>query len=166
MGTPFLGEIKLISWNYPPKGWAFCNGQLMQINQNQALFSLFGTQYGGNGQTTFALPDLRGRTPMHMGAGFILGEHAGEEAHTITSSEMPAHTHNFMATAADGNNSAPPNNVLARTTNNIYGQPANLTTLKPQTVTNVGGSQAHTNLQPYLVINFVVALIGVFPSRN
>lgn len=166
MGTPFLGEIKLISWNYPPKGWAFCNGQFMQINQNQALFALFGTMYGGNGQTTFALPDLRGRAAMHRGAGFIQGQVGGEEAHTLTQSEMPAHTHAFMASGAPGNTQSPANNFLARNQNNVYGNPGNLTTLKPITITNTGGSQPHTNMQPYLTINFIVALIGVFPSRN
>jgi microcystin-dependent protein len=166
MGTPFLGEVKIIAWNFPPKGWAFCNGQLMPINQNQALFALFGTNYGGNGQTTFGLPDFRGRVAMHMGAGFILGEHAGEESHTLTMSEMPAHTHNLMASAVAGNTQSPANNFMARDQNNVYGTTSNLTTLKPSSVTNVGGSQAHSNMQPYLTVNFVVALIGVFPSRN
>lgn len=166
MGTPFLGEIKMISWNYPPKGWAFCNGQFMAINQNQALFSLLGTNYGGNGQTTFALPDLRGRGAIHMGAGHVLGEKGGEEAHTLTQSEMPAHTHTLNASQSDGNIQVPTNNVLARTVNNIYGGLNNLTTLRPASVTNIGGSQPHVNMQPYLTINFVIALVGVFPSRN
>ena len=166
MGTPFLGENKIISWNYPPKGWAFCNGQFMAINQNQALFALLGTTYGGNGQTTFGLPDLRGRAAMHMGAGFIQGQNGGEEAHTLTFSEMPAHTHGLQASTQNGNAQAPAGNFLARNTNNIYSPISNLTTLRPTSVTNVGGSQPHPNMQPYLTVNFIIALIGVFPSRN
>ena len=156
----------MIAWNYPPKGWAFCNGQFMQINQNQALFSLLGTMYGGNGQTTFALPDLRGRAAMHLGAGFLQGQLGGETAHTITMNEMAAHTHVFQASATDGNAQAPANNFLARNVNNIYTQPAALTSLGAAEITRTGGSQAHNNMQPYLCINFVIALIGVFPSRN
>jgi microcystin-dependent protein len=166
VGTPFLGEIKLISWNYAPKGWAFCNGQLMQINQNQALFSLLGTNFGGNGQTTFGLPDLRGRGALHQGAGFIVGQAGGEEAHTLTQAEMPDHTHALNASQSDGNTQTPAGNVLARTVNNIYGGLNNLTTLNAASVTTVGGSQPHVNMQPYLTINFVIALVGVFPSRN
>jgi microcystin-dependent protein len=166
VGTPFLGEVKLISWNYPPKGWAFCNGQLLPINQNQALFALLGTNFGGNGQTTFGLPDLRGRGALHMGAGFTIGQAGGEEAHTLLPSEMPAHTHTLNASQSDGNIQVPAGNVLARTVNNIYGAANNLTTLNPASVTNVGGSQPHVNMQPYLTINFVIALVGVFPSRN
>jgi microcystin-dependent protein len=166
MGTPYIGEIKMISWNFAPKGWAFCAGQLLPINQNQPLFSLFGTTYGGNGQTNFALPDLRGVAAMHRGAGFTQGEHGGEESHTLTKSELTAHTHGLMASTADGNTQAPSGNVLARTTNNIYGLALALTQLNASSTTNVGGSQPHPNMQPYLTINFVVALIGVFPSRN
>jgi microcystin-dependent protein len=166
VGTPFLGEIKLISWNYPPKGWAFCNGQFMPINQNQALFSLFGTYYGGNGQTTFALPDLRGRGALHQGAGFTIGQAGGEEAHTLTPNEMPAHTHPLVASQNDGNIQQPTGNVLARTVNNIYAAASALTSLKPSSITPYGGSQPHDNMQPYLTINFVVALVGVYPSRN
>jgi microcystin-dependent protein len=166
VGTPYLGEIKMTAFNFPPKGWAQCNGQLMPINQNQALFSLFGTTYGGNGQTTFALPDLRGAAAMHRGAGFTQGEHGGEEGHTVTLQEMAAHTHALMASTTDGNTQAPSGNVLARNTNNIYGQAQNLTQLNPSSTTNVGGTQPHSNMQPYLCINFIVALIGVFPSRN
>lgn len=166
MGTPFLGEVKIISWNFSPKGWAMCNGQFLPINQNQALFSLLGTMYGGNGQTTFALPDLRGRVPIHIGAGFIEGQAGGQEAHTITMSEMPAHNHFINASnTATGTVGGPSGNILAASNITIYGQQPD-TTLNPSEVTNFGGSQAHTNQQPYLVLNFIIALIGVFPSRN
>ena len=166
MGTPYLGEMKWISWNYAPKGWAFCNGQSLPINQNQPLFALFGTTFGGNGQTTFNLPDLRGRVAMDQGAGFLIGQAGGETAHTITIQELPAHIHTVMASATNGDSQAPAAHVLARTTNNLYGQFANLTTMAPAAVSNVGGSQPHDNMQPYLCLNAIVALQGIFPSRN
>lgn len=165
MGTPFLGEIKIISWNFAPKGWALCNGQFLPINQNQALFSLFGTMYGGNGQTTFALPDLRGRVPIHVGDGFIQGQVGGQSAHTVTISEMPAHLHFAQGYDQNGDVVVPGGAVLG-TINNFYGPVANLVALAPGTITNVGGSQPHENRMPTLVLNFIVALQGVFPSRN
>ncbi|MEA3063098.1 MAG: hypothetical protein QOJ94_2879 [Sphingomonadales bacterium] len=167
MGNPFMGEIKIISWNFPQQGWAFANGQLLPINQNQALFSLFGTTYGGNGQTTFALPDLRGRVAIHFGNGFTQGQAGGEEAHTVTMGEMPAHNHFFMANSAQGDTDAPfgPSGSIGNF-NAGYGGLTNLATLAPGEIKNVGGSQAHTNVQPYLVLNFMVALTGIFPSRN
>ena len=168
MGNPFMGEIKIISWNFAPKGWAFASGQQLPINQNQALFSLFGTMYGGNGQTTFALPDLRGRLSIHNGDGFTQGQTGGEEAHTVSMSEMPAHNHLFMANSADGDTDAPfgPPAGSIGSFNAGYGGLTNTTTLAPGEIKNFGGSQAHTNLQPYLVLNFIVALTGIFPSRN
>lgn len=166
MGTPFLGELKLASFNFAPKGWAQCNGQLLPINQNQALFSLLGTMYGGNGQTTFALPDLRDRVPMHVGNGHTQGERAGQDTHTVTISELPTHLHVAQASTQDGDSQAPANRVFARTVNQIYLGAASLTTLHPQTVSNVGGSQAHENRQPYLTLNWCIALQGIFPSRN
>jgi microcystin-dependent protein len=165
MGTPFLGELKLISWNYAPKGWAFANGQFLPINQNQALFSLFGTSYGGNGQTTFALPNLKGRTPIHMGSGFTIGQAGGEEFHTLTMSEMPAHTHQVMGNSANADSALAIGNFNAATAS-FYNPVTSATTLMPQTVSNAGGSQPHENRQPYLVLNIIVALQGVFPSRN
>lgn len=165
MGTPFLGEIKIVGFNFAPQGWAECNGQFLPINQNQALFSLFGTMYGGNGQTTFALPDFRGRTGIHVGAGFIQGQAGGQEFHTVTQSEMPAHNHFVQATSSLGNNDDPTGNLLATANAPMYLGTAN-TTLQPSTITNVGGSQPHENRQPFLVLNFIVALIGVFPSQN
>jgi microcystin-dependent protein len=169
VGEPYLGEVKLISWNYAPRGWAFCNGQLLPINQNQALFAILGTTYGGNGQTTFALPDLRGRAALHMGSGFNTGNIGGEEAHTLIKSEMPAHNHFVNASDTQGNQNTVQGNILAREVGNPYGgYPASpsTTSLAPDTITNTGGSQAHENRQPYLVINFIIALQGIFPSRN
>ncbi len=165
MGTPFMSEIKIISWNFAPKGWAFCNGQFLPINQNQALFSLLGTTFGGNGQTTFALPDLRGRAPVHQGSETILGQAGGEEAHTLNTSEMPAHNHIINASTANGDTVSPAGAVLAAA-NNMYTAFANLTTLGPTSVTNIGGSQPHANMQPYLVLNYIIALQGAFPSQN
>jgi microcystin-dependent protein len=161
-----LGEIRLMAFNVVPQGWALCNGQLLPINQNQALFSLLGTTYGGNGQTTFALPDLRGHVPVHTG-NLTLGERGGEENHTLSTSEMPAHQHALMASEAAGNAPLPQGNVLARRTDPLY-MPAvgAKQVLHPGTVAAVGGSQPHTNMQPYLTLNFCIALQGVFPSRN
>lgn len=171
MGTPFMAEIRILSFNFAPKGWAQCNGQFLPINQNQALFSLLGTTYGGNGQTTFALPDLRGRMPLHLGNGFTQGEAAGEQAHTVTMSEMPQHVHLLNASLASANaggtvTNQPGGNELALATTDVYTTEAPNTTMVPQSVTSVGGSQAHLNLQPYLVLNFAIALQGIFPSRN
>jgi microcystin-dependent protein len=161
-----LGEIKIVSFNFPPKGWAFCNGQLLPINQNQALFSLFGTTYGGNGQTNFGLPDFRGRSPNHWGGNFTLGQRAGEQTHTVTQSELPQHTHPmFASTTATGNTNSPSGTFPATDPINAYRSTTN-TVLWQSTITNAGGSQPHENRQPYLVLNFIVALQGIFPSRN
>lgn len=165
MGTPFLAEIRLVGFNFAPKGWALCNGQLLPINQNQALFSLLGTMYGGNGQTNFALPDLRGRTPIHMGAGFTQGESAGEEVHTLIVSEMPAHNHLVSASSGGPNQGSPTGNEWAAL-NSGYSTNAPDGVMGPSAVSSAGGSQPHTNVQPYLVLNYVIALSGIFPSRN
>jgi microcystin-dependent protein len=166
MSTPFLSEIKIVSFNFPPKGWAFCNGQLLPINQNQALFSLLGTTYGGNGQTTFGLPNFRGAVPLHEGAGFTLGQAGGEEVHTLTMSEMAQHIHFLNGTNTDGTQAIPSGNLLARGATQLYAQPTNLQPMNAASVTNTGGSQAHENRQPYLVLNFIIALQGIFPSQN
>jgi microcystin-dependent protein len=167
MSEPFLGEIKIISWNYPPKGWAFCNGQFLPINQNQPLFALLGTMYGGNGQTTFALPDFRGKIPMHVGDGYNQGQTAGQYAHTVTLQEMPQHLHFLQATNNVGTTPNPDGTViLSKSVANSYGTATNLVAMNPAIVGNVGGSQPHENKQPYLVLNFIIALQGIFPSRN
>jgi microcystin-dependent protein len=165
MSEPFLSEIRLMSFSFAPKGWALCNGQLLPINQNQALFSLLGTTFGGNGQTTFALPNLQGRTAIHVGQGHTLGELGGEQAHTLSIAEMPTHAHIFNGTTANASTPAPAGNLLATATN-LYAGPTNLTSLNPGTVFTVGGSQAHLNMQPFLTINFSIALTGIFPSPN
>jgi microcystin-dependent protein len=166
MSEPFLSEIKVVSFNFPPKGWALCNGQLLPINQNQALFALLGTTYGGNGQTNFSLPDFRGRVPMHEGSGHILGEKGGQTAHTLTISELPAHNHLVNATNANGVAIVPGNTTVLGALNNAYKAQSSPTTLNPATIGNVGGSQAHNNMQPYTVLNFIIALQGIFPSQN
>lgn len=166
MGTPFLGELRLITWNFAPKGWAFCNGQLLPINQNQALFSLFGTNYGGDGRVNFALPDLRSRVATHQGSGLTVGQRGGEEFHTITQAEMPAHFHALNGTTTAGDSAPPGGKLLASSPSLIYNAYGNATTLQPATITNAGGSQPHENRQPFLVLNYIVALVGVFPSQN
>lgn len=165
MGTPYLAELKIIAFNFAPQGWAMCNGQLLPINQNQALFSLLGTTYGGNGQVTFALPDLRGRTPIHVGQGHILGEKAGQEFHTVTQSELPQHLHFFQVSQANADTPIPAGNTFG-SSNNAYAAATNLVAINPATVTSVGGSQPHENRQPYLGLFIIIALQGIFPSRN
>ncbi|HEV2816702.1 MAG TPA: tail fiber protein [Allosphingosinicella sp.] len=165
MSTPFLGELKIISWNFAPKGWALCNGQLLPINQNQALFSILGTTYGGDGRVNFALPDLRGRVPVHRGGGFILGQKMGQEFHTITVSEMAQHIHFAQASPNNGDQAPPTGNYLAPGAN-LYAASGQQTTLLPATIGNVGGSQPHENRQPWLTLNIIIALQGIFPSQN
>jgi microcystin-dependent protein len=165
VAEPFLSEIRIMSFVYPPKGWALCNGQLLPINQNQALFSLLGTTFGGDGRVNFALPDLRGRTPIHVGSGHTLGERGGEQAHTLSIAEMPTHAHVFNASSGNANTPVPTNNMFG-SSNNFYAAPANLTSISPATVTNTGGSQAHLNMQPFLTLSFCIALQGIFPSPN
>src|ERR1044072_6803789 len=167
MSEPFVGEIKIVSFNYAPKGWAQCNGQFLPINQNQALFSLLGTTFGGNGQTTFALPDFRGRIPIHRNKGFIMGQSGGQEFHTVTQTEMPQHIHFAQGTSNSSGNVATPGGALLAASNvTVYAPPAGLVALDPSSVTNFGGSQPHENRQPFLVLCFVIALIGIFPSQN
>jgi microcystin-dependent protein len=168
MSEPFLGEIKVVSFNFPPRGWAFCNGQLLPINQNQALFSVLGTVYGGDGITTFALPNLQGRMPLHMGNGVAIGERAGEVSHTLTINEMPTHNHPAMAQSAAApttGGGSPNNTVWATTLAPTYLGAANAA-MNPAAVSAAGSSQPHENQAPYLVLNFIVALSGIFPSRT
>ncbi len=167
MAEPFLSEVRIFSFGFNPQGWAQCNGQLLPINQNQALFSLLGTTYGGNGQTNFALPDLRSRVPIHVGAGHTLGQQAGEQSHTLTIPELPAHRHavNVTTATADQQYPTPTSYWAAGSSDAGFHQNAN-TTMDPGAVLPTGGSQAHLNMQPYLTLNFCIALQGIFPSPN
>lgn len=164
MSEPFLSEIRIVSFGFAPRGWALCNGQLLPINQNQALFSLLGTTYGGDGRVNFALPDLRGRVPIHFGS-HTLGERGGEENHTVTIQEMPAHSHMFSASNATPTQGSPAGNMWASNTG-AYSSAAPDTAMNPASISNVGGSQPHLNTQPFLVLNFIIALQGIFPSQN
>ena len=166
MAEPFLSEIRIMSFGFPPRGWALCDGQLLPINQNQGLFSLLGTTYGGDGRVNFALPDLRTRVPIHMGQSHTLGERGGEQAHTLSISEIPTHVHTANAAAANGAAIIPTGNYLAGSPTQLYTSAQNLTALNPATIANVGGSQAHLNMQPFLVLNFSIALQGIFPSQT
>jgi microcystin-dependent protein len=165
MAEPFLSEIRIMSFVFAPKGWALCNGQLLPINQNQALFSLLGTTFGGDGRVNFALPDLRGRGPIHVGSGHTLGEPGGEQAHTLSITELPTHTHVALAQPAEAGQLNAANAVLAQASN-VYHTPDNLVSLSPAAVSSVGGSQAHLNMQPFLTLSFCIALQGIFPSPN
>jgi len=167
MSEPFLSEIKIMSFGFPPKGWALCDGQLLPINQNQALFSLLGTTYGGDGRVNFGLPNLQGRAPMHMGSGHTLGERGGEQGHTLSISEIPTHTHSLVGTSNTGTAAIAPGNLLATSASQLYHAPDNnLAAMNAASLANVGGSQAHLNMQPFLVLNFIIALQGIFPSQN
>jgi microcystin-dependent protein len=169
MAEPFLSEIRIMSFPFAPKGWALCNGQLLPINQNQALFSLLGTTFGGDGRVNFGLPDLRSRTPIHVGGSHTLGERGGEAAHTLSIAELPTHTHVMTgtSTSTDPNGvTIPLGNVLASGPGEIYAPAGNLAAMNASSVTNAGGSQAHLNLQPFLTLNFCIALQGIFPSPN
>ena len=166
MADPFVSEIRIFPFNFAPTGWAFCDGQLLPLSQNTALFALLGTTYGGNGQTTFALPNLRGQVPIHTGNGHTLGEKAGSSSVTITPQQLPQHIHFLQASSLGGNQLTPSNGLLGNVQAKIYNDPVSLTTLSPQSVSNVGGSQPHNNMMPYLVLNFCIALQGIFPSQN
>jgi microcystin-dependent protein len=168
MAEPFLSEIRIMSFEFAPKGWALCNGQLLPINQNQALFSLLGTTFGGDGRVNFALPDLRGRAPIHVGSGHTLGERGGEQAHTLSIAESPTHTHVAQATTAqaDQNSNGPsPSRTPAQSNfSALYVAAGNLQAMASNALSNVGGSQAHLNMEPFLTLNFCIALQGIFPS--
>jgi microcystin-dependent protein len=168
VSEPFLSELKLVSFSIVPKGWAQCNGQTVPINQNQALFSLLGTTFGGDGRVNFMLPNLQGRVPIHMGAGFTLGQAGGEVSHTLSLSEMPQHMHFLQGANAAAGAAIPPNNLLANTTGNlgIYGAANSLVAMAPGDIGNAGGSQPHTNQSPYLVMTWIIALQGIFPSQT
>ena len=165
MAQPYVGEIRMFAGNFAPAGWMFCEGQLLPISENETLFQLIGTTYGGDGQSTFALPDLRGRLPIHQGNGFELAETGGAEEITLTVNQIPAHTHALLATSGIGNDSNPGGNVLAESSvASLYQAGAPASAMAPQTISAVGGSQPHTNFQPYLCVNFIISLFGIFPS--
>lgn len=171
MSEPFVGEIRMFAGNFAPRGWAFCDGQLLAVSQNDALFSLLGTIYGGDGRTTFGLPDMRGRIPIHAGSGpglspRRLGAKLGSEQETLTVNQLPSHSHQLQASEAAAVERTPTNNVTGEAVRRFYRTPSNLTNASTQTITNVGGSRSHSNLMPYLCINFIIALFGIYPSRN
>lgn len=168
MAEPFLSEIRIMSFVFAPKGWALCNGQLLPINQNQGLFSLLGTTFGGDGRVNFGLPDLRGRTPIHVGSGHTLGERGGEQAHTLSIAEIPEHAHVLNSTTVASTTNTPTSALLTAqsTSANLYAAANNLQAMSPAAIANVGGSQAHLNMQPFLTLSFCIALQGIFPSPN
>ncbi len=172
MSEPFLAEIRIVGFNFAPRSWAFCDGQILPINQNQSLYSLLGTTYGGDGRTSFALPDLRGRTPIHVGSSngttHNQGQKSGEETHSLSVSEMPSHRHDFRGTSANANANTASGNKLARSAVALYSSLAagRGTAMRSDVITNTGSGQGHENMQPWLAVNFCIALQGLFPSRN
>ena len=171
MSEPFLAEIRMVGFNFAPRGWATCDGQILPINQNQSLYSLLGTVYGGDGRVTFALPDLRGRAPIHLSSDHGQGQKAGEERHVLSENEMPAHTHGLQASDASATQPGPTDNLLARPSlalGAVYSTPAQAqdVSLGASAIANGGGGQGHNNMQPFLTVNFCIALQGLFPSRN
>ena len=174
MSEPFVGEIRMFAGNFAPRGWAFCDGQLLAVSQNDALFSLLGTIYGGDGRTTFGLPDLRGRIPIHMGHGpglsdRRLGLKSGAEKVTLDMNELPAHSHALTGSTQAGSEGSPDKGQLAQSTVGVYFRNPNPLSVKPlasNTLSNVGGSQSHTNLMPFQCVNFIIALVGIYPSRH
>jgi len=165
MAQPYVGEIRMFAGNFAPAGWMFCEGQLLPISENETLFTLIGTTYGGDGQSTFALPDLRGRLPLHAGNGFILAETGGAEEITLTVNQIPAHTHALLATSAAASSTDPTGQVLAKPDKNLYRAGAAPNPMAAQAVTATGGSQPHTNFQPYLCVDFIISLFGLFPQH-
>lgn len=170
MSEPFLAEVRMVGFDFAPRGWAFCDGQILPINQNQSLYSLLGTTYGGDGRTTFALPDLRSRTPIHRDSDNTLGQKGGTETVTLTSAQIPQHTHSFKASTAVADQKNPNSHVLASNSGAdlLYAPKVNgsATNMRSGSIANAGGSQAHNNMQPYLTVNFCIAIAGLFPSRN
>lgn len=164
MAQPYVGEIRMFAGNFAPAGWMFCEGQLLPISENETLFQLIGTTYGGDGQSTFALPDLRGRVPIHQGNGFILAETGGAEEITLTVSQIPAHSHPFLSSNSPAGSTTPGGGLLATALQDLYVEDLTAQNLNPAAVAPVGGSQPHTNFQPYLCINFIISLFGIFPS--
>ncbi|MEM9291944.1 MAG: tail fiber protein [Acidobacteriota bacterium] len=166
MSEPFLAEVRIVGFNFAPRGWAFCDGQILPINQNQSLYSLLGTTYGGDGRTSFALPDMRGRVPMHVGNGHREGQKSGEETHTLAGNEMPQHDHVLKGSNNPANSPVPNGGFFANVPAGAYRAPVSMQSAQDGVIANVGGGQAHENMMPYLAINFCIALQGLFPSRN
>ena len=166
MAQPYIGEIRIVGFNFAPVNWAFCNGAILDISQNSTLFNLIGTTYGGDGQTTFALPNLQSRFPVHVGSGFIQGQVAGTETVTLTVNQIPAHTHAPQANSGGGTSNSPANNFWANWTGSQYSDQAPGSLMNEAVIGLTGGSQPHDNLPPYLAINFVIALYGVYPSQS
>lgn len=167
MSNPFVGEIRLFAGNFAPVGWALCQGQLMPISENPTLFQLIGTTYGGDGQSSFALPDLRGRVPLHQGAGFVIGQTSGVEEVTLTSAQVPAHGHTLEAAASAASaGSGPSGSLLAVASVNVYGSGAPTMAMAAQGLSSAGGSQPHSNMAPYAVLNYIISLFGIFPSQT
>jgi microcystin-dependent protein len=166
MSDPYLGEIRMFGGNFAPLGWAFCNGQLLPISQNDALYTLLGTTYGGDGQSTFGVPDLRGRVPLHVGTGFPLGQAAGVETVALTATQMPLHNHNYVNSGGLPNAASPAGAVPAVPGTEIYGEEAPIVAYNPQKVLAAGGSQPHANLQPYTCVSFIIATEGIYPSQS
>jgi microcystin-dependent protein len=167
MAQPYVGEIRMFAGNFAPVGWMFCEGQLLPISENETLFNLIGTTYGGDGQSTFALPDLRGRIPIHLGNGFLLAETGGVESVTLTTQQIPAHSHPLLASTAAGATNAPNGALLAASPSvQVYLADSTDVSLAPTSVTSLGGSQPHNNFQPYLCVNFIISLFGIFPSQT
>ena len=168
MSQPYIGEIRLVAYSFAPNGWEFCNGQLQSIADNDALFAIIGTTYGGDGVTTFALPNLQGRVPIHSGTGFTIGQIGGETDHTLKANELASHSHPVEAVLAAGNAASPIGTLSAvgpTGLGNVYGPPTALSPMKAGAIGNAGGSQPHSNMQPYLTLNYIISLFGVFPSR-
>ena len=165
MAQPYVGEIRMFAGNFAPAGWMFCEGQLLPISQNETLFQLIGTTYGGDGQSTFALPDLRGRIPIHQGNGFILAETGGAEEITLTVQQIPAHSHPLLGSTQNASNASADGHVPGKTSSNIYSsQEQPVVSMSPLAISPIGGSQPHTNFQPYLCVDFIISLFGIFPS--
>ena len=166
MSEPFLAEIRIVGFNFPPRNWAFCDGQILPINQNQSLFSLLGTTYGGDGRTSFGLPELRGRTPIHRGGGHNLGERSGEEGVALSTDQIPSHDHPMLASGNPASTAEATGAALAGSAENAYAGSSANASLSADSVGNAGGGQPHNNMQPYLTLHFIIALSGLFPSRN
>ncbi len=166
MGSPYIGEIRMFAGNFPPSGWMFCEGQLLPISEYETLFNLIGTTYGGDGQNTFALPDLRGRLPVHMGSGFTLAQQGGVENVTLTVNQIPSHTHIPQADSGNGAQASPAGNAWANSSNFPYSSNPPAAAMDAQAIVSSGGSQPHDNMTPYLVVSFIISLFGIFPSQT